>query len=322
MKGALLAGSVAVAIAAGTVVVLTAALARIVDPHNYCGTGFSSLIECKAQWLSRTISQSTPIFAAPEGAESASASRSRDTLQPGYFEATSWAVADCPRNVIARRLLCADPSVAAPAQAASDDLATGLPRPRPWVVTAAKKTPFMESVHVETPLALATTLDFYRAELKKRGWTENDGARVEPDRAAIAFTTSDGPALLQLTRQDDKTIVDLSLREPGAANAGLLSKPGRVKLRLGNATEEEAVITINAQTIHLAARAGLHLEGEAETGAESNGSPEIDLPPGKFKVTLKLASGAAQSRQFEVAADETWGLLIGPNAVALPVHLY
>jgi len=119
-----------------------------------------------------------------------------------------------------------------------------------------------------------------------------------------------------------RTIVDLSLREPGAANAGLLSKPGRVKLRLGNATEEEAVITINAQTIHLAARAGLHLEGEAETGAESNGSPEIDLPPGKFKVTLKLASGAAHSRQFEVAADETWGLLIGPNAVALPVHLY
>jgi hypothetical protein len=32
-------------------------------------------------------------------------------------------------------------------------------------------------------------------------------------------------------------------------------------------------------------------------------SPEIDLPPGKFKVTLKVASGAAQDREFEVAVD-------------------
>jgi hypothetical protein len=57
------------------------------------------------------------------------------------------------------------------------------------------------------------------------------------------------------------------------------------------------------------------LEGERK-------SPEIDLPPGKFKVTLKVASGSAQDRELEVAGDETWGLLVGPDAVPLPLHLY
>ena len=43
---------------------------------------------------------------------------------------------------------------------------------------------------------------------------------------------------------------------------------------------------------------------------------------GKYKVSLKIASGAAQNREFEFAADETWGLLAGPAGVPLPVHLY
>jgi hypothetical protein len=50
--------------------------------------------------------------------------------------------------------------------------------------------------------------------------------------------------------------------------------------------------------------------------------PDIDLPPGKLKLTLKVASGAAQDREFEVAANETWGLLVGPAGVRLPMHLY
>jgi hypothetical protein len=51
-------------------------------------------------------------------------------------------------------------------------------------------------------------------------------------------------------------------------------------------------------------------------------SQEIDLAPGNYKVTLKVASGAAQNRELEVAADETWGLLVGPAGVPLPMHLF
>jgi hypothetical protein len=312
-KVVLLVGGLTVATAAAAVVGLSVALSRSFDTHNYCETGFSPLVSCKLQWSSTSVSQGTPIFPTPPSATSTTPSNSHDTFPPGYTETTSWAIADCPKNYVAARLLCPAPG-AAPAQAASDDLATGLPRPKPWVVTAAKKTPYNESVHVETPLDLAAALGFYRAELRKRGWTENGGALVEPDRAVIAFTTTDGPAQLRLIHQDDRTIADLSLRKPAAANAGIQPAPGQVRLRLGNATDEEAVIAINGQTVKFAGRAGRKLRDDPETA--------VDLPPGKFKVTLKVASGAAQSREFEVAADETWGLLVGPAGVPLPVRLY
>ena len=256
-------------------------------------------------------------------------SSSHRIRRSGYDDVTSWAVTSlCPQDYIAKRLPCAVASVAAPAQAASDDLevelsdATGLPLPKRRVLTTAKNSAFIKSVHVETPLDLAAVLGFYRAELSKRGWTENDGAVVEPDRAAIAFTTTDGPALLRLIHQDDRTIADLSLRKPAAANAGILPRPGQVRLMLGNDTDEEAVITINEQTITLAARAGHDLTDAADARRKSPDSPEIDLPPGKYKVTLKVASSAAQNRELEVAADEAWGLLVGPAGVPLPVHLY
>jgi hypothetical protein len=186
----------------------------------------------------------------------------------------------------------------------------------------ANNSPFIKSVHVETPLDLTDVLGFYRAEASKRGWMENDGTVVEPDRSVIAFRTADGPALLRLIHQDDRTIADLSLRKTAAANAGILPTPGQVRLMLGNDTDEEAVITINQQTITLAARAGHGFTDEADAKRKSPDSPEIDLPPGKYRVTLAVAGGPAQNREFEVGADETWGLLAGPDGVPLPVHLY
>jgi hypothetical protein len=319
-KVVLLVGSLTVATALATVVELTVALAKIMDPQHYCETGFSKLINCTYHRSSITTGQSTPIFTTPSNATSTLPSGSPDTFRPTYVDVTSWGVADCPRNYIARRLLCAVPSEEAPAQAADDDPVTGLPRPKPWLLTTAKDSTFIKAFHVETPLDLAAVLRFYRLELSKRGWSENVGAVVEPGRAVIAFTTSEGPALLRLTHHDERTIADLSLRKPAATNAGILPMPGQVRLLLGNATDEEAVITINEQTIELAA--GAKLADDPATGRKSPDSQEINLPPGKYEVFLKLASGAAQSREFEVAADETWGLVAGPAAVPIPLRLY
>jgi hypothetical protein len=311
-KGVLLIGSLAVTMAVATLVVLTGALAKAIDPQNYCETGFSKLVDCTYHWSSKSISQGTPIFT----------NRSPAPFQPSYTDVTSWAIAQCPQNYVARRLLCATASGATSAQTASDDGTSGLPRPKPWLVTTAKNSRFIEALHLETPLDLAAVLRFYRDELGKRGWTESNGAVVEPDRAIISFTTSDGPVLLRLTRLDDRTIADLSRRKPAAANAEILPMPGQVKLLLGNATDEEAVITINEQTVKLAARAGGKLTDSAATGRKSPDSQEINLLPGRYKVSFKIASGAAQNREFELAADETWGLLAGPAGVPLPLHLY
>jgi len=195
-RGVLLVGGLAVATVVAMVVVLTAGLARALDPNHQCETGFSTLISCTYQWHSSIRRQGTPIFTTPSSSTSATPSSPIGTILS--VDLTSWAVARCPQNFIAKRLLCAGASVAVPVQAASDDLVTGLPLPKPWFLRTAKNSPFMKSFHLETPLDLAAVLGFYRAELSKRGWAENDGAVVAPDRAVIAFTTTDGPALLRL----------------------------------------------------------------------------------------------------------------------------
>jgi hypothetical protein len=323
-KAVLLVGPLTVVMAVATVIALTGALAKAVDPQGNCDTGFSRLISCTYHWSSKTTHQSTPIFTTPANATSTIPSGSPDTFRP-TSDITSWAIADCPSNYIARRLLCAAASDAAPAQTSDDDAVTGLPRPKPWFVTTAKNSTFIKAFHVETPLDLAGVLRFYRLALSKRGWTETDGAVIKSDGAVIAFTTSDGPALLRLSHQDDRTIADLSLRKPAATDAAIPPMPippmsGQVRLLLGNDTDEEAVITINEQTIELAA--GAKLTVDTATGRRSPESREITLPPGKYKVSLKIASGAVQNREFEVAADETWGLVAGPAGVPLPLHLY
>jgi hypothetical protein len=319
-KNVLLVGSLILAMAVATVFVLTGALAKAVDPQHYCDTGFSRWVSCTYHWSSKSTQQSTPIFATPSNVTSAIPSGSPDTSQPASVDVTSWALAECPRNYIARRLLCAVTADAAPEQPADDDPVTGLPRPKPWLLTTAKNSTLIKAFHVETPLDLAGVLGFYRLELSKRGWSENGGAVVGPDSAVIAFTTADGPALLRLIHQGGRTIADLSLRKPAAADAAIQPLPGQVKLLLGNDTDEEAVVTINEQTITLVPRVAL-TDGLA-TGRKSSENPEIDLPPGRYKVSLKIASSAAQNREFEVAADETWGLMVGPAGVPLPLHLY
>ncbi|WP_143271654.1 hypothetical protein [Bradyrhizobium mercantei] len=320
-KVVLVIACLAVVTTAATVVALTAALARAVDPHEYCTTGFSPLVSCKLGWSSRSIGHSDPIFAAASGAPDATSSP-RPALQPTSVDVTSWAIADCPVSSIGRRLLCPVPSAETSVEAASDDLATGLPRPKPWLLTTARNSPFLEAVRVETPLGLAAALGFYRGELGKRGWTEDGVAVVEPDSAEVAFTTSSGPALLRLIRRNDRTVAELSLRKSAAANAELQPAQGQVRLLFGNTTDAAAVITINAQTFKLEARAGRHLTENAESGRKAPDGAEINLPPGKYKVALQVAGGAAQTSEFAVAADETWGLLVGPDGVALPMRLY
>src|SRR5258705_3506201 len=117
-KGVLLVASLAVATAVASVVVLTGALAKVMDPQHYCETGFSKLINCTYRSSSTSAGRGTPIFTTPSSATSTVPSGSRDTVRPIYVDVTSWAVADCPRNYIARRLLCAAASDSATVQAA------------------------------------------------------------------------------------------------------------------------------------------------------------------------------------------------------------
>lgn len=189
----------------------------------------------------------------------------------------------------------------------------GLPVPKRHTMADGTKTPFRRELNANVPLDLAAVLGFYRRELGKLNWKEETkGAVTAADNAVIAFSSADGPAVLKLSRKDNETIVNLVVRNPDAASkAGVIPKPGQAKVLVTNPNEVEAVITINKQTIKVAAGAG----------TKAPDGPMLDLAPGKYKFSIKLPGKPAHDDEMEVGADQTWGLLIGPGG-ALPMHVY
>ncbi|MDN5004876.1 hypothetical protein ACFQZO_28895 [Bradyrhizobium sp. GCM10027634] len=280
--------------------------------------------------VAATAAMAIPVAPAPDRDGAA------DGIQAGWSHTSRWngEVADiwwtvwgrCSPDFLGERLICDALEALTRAgrrtfeSKTSTDL--GLPLPGGWDLMTANNSPFIRSAHVETPLDLAAVLGFYRAALDDRGWTENEGAAIEPDRIVIGFTTADGPGSLRLTRRDGKTIADLSLRKRPVATAGFLPKPEQGRLMLGNNTDGAAVVTVNERTIRLAAHAGKNLANSDDAAAELPESQKLDLSPGKYKVTLTVDGSPARSREFEVAANETWGLLVETHGVMLPVHLY
>jgi hypothetical protein len=174
--------------------------------------------------------------------------------------------------------------------------------------------PFRRELEASIPAELSIVLAFYRTELSKRGWQETEGAVVKPDQAQLAFASPDGPATLKLGRKNGETSVNLAQKYPAAAaKADVVPKPGQSKLMFGNIGKSEATVSINKQTIKVAAGAG---------GPQSPRPPMIDLPPGKYQYALKIAGGPARNNQIEIGAGDTWGVMIGPGGDVLPLQMY
>lgn len=175
--------------------------------------------------------------------------------------------------------------------------------------------PLRRELEASIPAELNTVLAFYRSELGKRGWQEAaEGAVVQPDRVQLAFTSADGPATLKLGRKNGETSVNLAQKYPAAAaKADVVPKPGQSRLMFGNIGKSEATVSINKQTIRIAAGAG---------GPQSPRPPLIDLPPGKYQYVLKIAGGPARNNQIEVTANDTWALMIAPDGDVLPLQMY
>ena len=199
----------------------------------------------------------------------------------------------------------------APVQASAEDLEAeesgGLPVPKRHTMSEGTETPFRHELKASVPLELADVLGFYRRELGKRNWKEEaKPAAVAADSATLAYTSPDGPGVLKLARKDDETSVTLVVRNPDAtAKAGILPKPGQAKVMFGNINRAAAAMTFNGKTVNVAAGAG----------TKGPDGPMLDLPPGKYKYSIKLPGKPAQNDEVELGADETWGLMIGPGGV-------
>jgi hypothetical protein len=173
---------------------------------------------------------------------------------------------------------------------------------------------FRKELEASVPADLASVLAFYRGELGKLGWKETaDRAVVKSDSAQLAFSAPDGPAVLKLGRSNDETTINLAQKIPAAASqADVMPKPGQAKLMFSNFGGGEATLTINKQTIKVAAGAG---------SPQAKG-PTLELPPGKYQYSLKVAGGAVRNNAIELAADDAWGVMISPAGEVMSLQVY
>jgi hypothetical protein len=196
--------------------------------------------------------------------------------------------------------------------ATADDLTVeesgGLPMPKRRTQSEGTQTPFRRELTAKVPLDLKTVLEFYRRELTKLNWKEDDkSAQVAADKANLAFVTADGgPGVLKLGRKDGETTVSLAAKNPEAATkGGVMPKPGQAKFIFGNINEADATITFNGKPLKIAKGAG----------TKGPDGPMFDLAPGKYKYSIKPAGRPMQSDEVEAKADETWGLMVGPGGI-------
>jgi hypothetical protein len=81
---------------------------------------------------------------------------------------------------------------------------------------------------------------------------------------------------------------------------------------LGNLSDREASVTIDNKTIKVAAGVGA---GKTPDG------PSLELKPGKYRYVMRTGGKAGDSGELVVAADDAWGLLVGPGGI-LPLQVY
>jgi hypothetical protein len=193
------------------------------------------------------------------------------------------------------------------------DDAEGLPVPKKHTAVERGKSPAYSELGATVTASLDSTLAFYRRALAGLGWKEEaKGAVIKPQQVALSFKTPEGPGTLKLERDGEATSVRLTQRMPEqAAKLGFIAPPGKGRIVLGNVLETEAVVTINRQTVTVPPRAG----EQAGTG------PKLDLPPGKYKLSVKISGKPAFGEEVSVVLGQTTGLLLGPGGV-LPVQVY
>ena len=175
--------------------------------------------------------------------------------------------------------------------------------------------PFRRELEASIPADLGAVLAFYRSELGKRGWKEStERAVVKPDQVQLAFTAPDGPALLKLGRSHGETSVNLAQKYPAAAaKANVLPKPGQAKLvsrQYGSPAKPASRSTSRRSRSRRRRRTAIA------------GRPMLELPPGKYAYSVKLAGRPARNNTIEVTADDAWGLMIAPSGEVLALQIY
>jgi len=195
------------------------------------------------------------------------------------------------------------------------DSHNGLPFPEGGEGFQTEGSQFRKQTSKTVRASLQAVVDFYRRELAPPNWTENQqAAKIDQTTAVLLFTGAEGQLVVQLKSEDDKVHIAVISRDAeGAKASGVWPSAGKGRLLLGNASEKAAAITINKSAYNVAAGAGAD---DPKTGLN------FEVVPGKYVVEIRLPDRTSCTETLNVAADETWGVVILPTGDCLPIQLY
>ena len=193
----------------------------------------------------------------------------------------------------------------------------GLPLPENYTEYSGEKSRYFRKMDAVSPSPLKAVLEFYLRELKAGKWRNTTGpASAVGNNASLTFDNAKGERLvLKLTRNTaGNTEISLVVKSEGTAKKdGVLPSPGKTRIYLGNTTDNQVVFTINRQKIVL--------KKESTSDNSMKDAPFLEVPPGKYPLTLDKPGQAAIKDTMEVGSDEIWGLIAAPGG-ALPLQMY
>lgn len=191
---------------------------------------------------------------------------------------------------------------------------SGFPVPEGTSGVGSSSTKYRRSVETQVGAGLKSVVNFYRREARQRGWKESDGTKIEAHQARLSFSGDSGQITIQLRRTGNETTIQLASRDADKAKQdGVAPKPGQSCLMLANAHTAEVVITVNKNEYRLPAGIG---------AKDPRQSKRFDVLPGKYDVQVKLADGKLQTETLTIGPDESWGVIVAPDAGFFAAQVY
>ena len=190
---------------------------------------------------------------------------------------------------------------------------SGLPVPTQNISKSMEQTPFLATSMVVVKADINDVTEFYRTELAKLKWQEDKThANMSATGGELNFVNPEGTARLLLATTEEGTQATLSTRSvEGAKKSGLMATEGNTKIILGNFADGDAVISIDNQSIKIAAHAG---EMEPD-------GPSLELKPGSYSYKFTTPGEKAVTAELVVGENQIWSLMVAPGG-ALPIQLY
>jgi hypothetical protein len=178
-----------------------------------------------------------------------------------------------------------------------------------------QRGPYRQAIEAKIQADLAQVLEFYRRALPERGWKEDsEETKVDDATAKLSLGGPLGPLTLQLRQKRRQTIIEIATTNKELADQhGIVPKPGRALLMLGNAHEKGVVITVGQKDYRV----------DAGTGAnDPRQTLKVDLAPGKHALSIKIPGLDEQTEELEIEAGTAWGVIVIPTGGYFADRMY